>query len=287
MRKLCIFSILFILVLTVSSQGTEKAGEAIRVFENVSPRGQFQLALNKYFEEKKQAPAGKGQSTVSVPPGSKSVAKSVFFSAALPGAGQFYTGSYIKGFAFAIVEAATLIGFFHFDNRGQDFEAEFEQFASGNWEEPVYWDWMSEISGNPRSNFAQDENGEAAWMTALRQYERANFSHTLPQDQNQQYFENISKYNQFNIGWVDTDTGNGRDSDLRSHYTAMRKDANDSFKRATNLATLAMLNHVVSAFDAGFTAKRRNRTLMKASLGVQGRLHHNQVIPALSLEVKW
>ena len=283
MRKLIIVPILCTLALTISSYGAEKVGETIRVFENVSPKSQFQLSLNTYFEKKKQVAPRGGEGSIPNLPGSKSVAKSVLFSAAVPGAGQFYAGSFIKGFAFAVVEAATLIGYVHYDNRGQDFEAEFEKFASANWEEPVYWDWMSEISVNPRSDFAS----EADWMTALRQYERANFSHTLPQDQNQQYFENISKYNQFNVGWVDTDTGNGRDSDLRSHYTSMRKDANDAFKRATNLATLTMLNHVVSAFDAGFTAKRKNRTLMKASVGVQGRLHGNQVIPALSLDVKW
>ncbi|MCG8605842.1 hypothetical protein MJD09_12695 [bacterium] len=290
-RRLCLFSILVILSITMSSLAAESEGEVTKIFERVSVRSQFQLALNNYFEEKKPTVVGEGQVAVSTPSGSKSVAKSVLFSAALPGAGQFYTGSYIKGFAFAIVEAATLIGYMHFNNRGNDFEAEFEQFADAHWYEDIYWERLQdEREKDPlvddmlkdQSRYTNEE-----WMQLLRDWERENFSHTLPQSKNQQYYENISKYNQFNVGWEDTKTWNGRDSDKRSQYTAMRKDANDAFKRATNLATLTMLNHVVSAFDAGFTAKRKNRTLMKASLGVQGRLHRNQVIPALSLDVRW
>lgn len=233
----------------------------------------FQLALKKSFETGKE---NSGSVSKMSQKGTKSVAKALLFSAAIPGMGEFYNGSYIKGLVFLAVEAAAWPAYFHFHNKGEDLEEGFIQYAEGNWEPEEYWNWLSEISGI----FGSD-------MDALREYEHENFSHFLPEEKNQQYYENIGKYNQFNIGWNDTQNGYVRDSDFREKYTLMRKDANDNFKRATNFATLVLFNHVFSALDAALTTKRYNKRIISACLRMKNMKYGNEIIPALALGVIW
>src|SRR3990172_7146477 len=83
-------------------------------------------------------------------PHKKSVAKGVLFSAVVPGAGQFYSGSYLKGILFLGVEAAAITLNIKYNNKGTDFEDEFETLADAEWSEDAYWDWIAQISSiNP------------------------------------------------------------------------------------------------------------------------------------------
>ncbi|RMD94695.1 MAG: hypothetical protein D6813_01750 [Calditrichaeota bacterium] len=206
----------------------------------------------------------------------KSITKAVLLSAFIPGGGEFYLGSYLKSLLFVGVEAASIGGFVHFHNRGESLEAAFQRYADENWNPDDYWDWLSQISGIPRDD-----------MDALREFERNNFSHFLPEQKNQQYYENIGKYDQFNVGWKDTNNGGARDSALREKYTLMRKDANDNFKRATTMATITLLNHVFSALDAAWTTTRHNKRIMSASLRFKYVPYNTEWIPALALGVTW
>jgi hypothetical protein len=216
------------------------------------------------------------EATTSLPGHKKSVAKAVLLSAVLPGAGQFYHGSLWKGVVFLGIEAAALYSYFHFDGRGNDKEAEFEAYADQSWVEADYWDWLSDRSG---IDLGDDE--------ALRAYEHATFSHSLPRIKNQQYYENIGKYNQFNIGWEDAIMGGARDSEKRETYTFMRKDANDDFKKATNMLTIVLFNHTVSAFEAGLTTRKHNNRGLQARIRMHGLIHGAQVVPVLNLGVAW
>jgi len=226
----------------------------------------------------------------------KSPAKGSIFSAALPGAGQFYNGSKVKGMFFLLVEAAAIAGHFHFLNKGNDFESDFQNLANREWNETAYWDWISQVSGVDRQNDA-----------ALREFESANFSHFLPQKKGQQYYENIGKYNQFVYGWTDFrkevgdvenfsfgqyqgNSYNGTRlediSPTRVEYMQIRTDSNNNLKHATALVTLTFLNHIVSAFEAGLSAKRYNRKL-HASMKLDGFLYDKKVVPALALGITW
>ncbi|MFQ6114243.1 MAG: hypothetical protein ACE5NG_09155 [bacterium] len=251
----------------------EESSSAKEILTNSWHKGTFRLNLNQYFETRAQNITSNLNNNY---PKTKSIAKAALLSAAVPGAGEFYAGSFVKGIIFLAVEAAAWPFYFHFHNRGEDLEAEFQIFADQFWHEDDYWLWLSQISGIDIND-----------RDALREYERQNFSHFLPEEKNQQYYENIGKYDQFNVGWDDTQNGGERDSALRERYTRMRKDANDNFKRATNMVTLVLFNHVFSALDAGWTIKRHNKRIVSASLRMKNMQYGTEIIPALALRVKW
>jgi len=230
--------------------------------------------------------------------GVKSVPKALLFSAVVPGSGQIYSRSYLKGLAFLVIEAAALTGHFRSNSEGNRLEVQFEADANALWDENAYWNWMGEICGGSCNN-----------MDDLRSFERANFSHFLPEEKNQPYYENIGKYNQFVIGWEDfrTETLGGSieiftyadyltgiwdTQDLRTislqrnAYTELQDDSDRNFKRATTLTSLLLLNHVVSALDAAWTTKKFNRRV-QAGLSVRQQIYQTEIIPVLRLGVTW
>ncbi|MEW5795471.1 MAG: hypothetical protein AB1772_03835, partial [Candidatus Zixiibacteriota bacterium] len=110
-------------------------------------------------------------------------------------------------------------------------------------------------------------------------------SHHLPDERTQQYYEMTGKYNQFAWGWDDA-RRSGLDIDQffqdsvlinggtsgrildeattprsanRLQYETMRDDANKKYDKGRTMTYLAILNHVVSGFEAFFSAKKHNR----------------------------
>ncbi|MFQ5648963.1 MAG: hypothetical protein ACE5IY_03390 [bacterium] len=276
--------------LALAGEGMESAK---MILSSPTPASEFRLNLRTSIATEAQANDSAADEKSSA---NKSIGKAVLFSAVVPGTGQLYGGSRLKGVGFLALEAIAIFAHFKYDSDGKDLERQFEAMANAEWKEDAYWDWMAQVSGVDRNN-----------LPALREFENGRFSHFLPEKKNQQYYENVGKYNQFIIGWRDFReeiVGNGTFtltnydegsydgkslltiSATRNSYTQLRKESNDDFKRATTFTTVALLNHVVSALDAGLTIKRRNRSI-RARLGVQGVLHHDHIIPTLALGVTW
>ncbi|MFQ5631553.1 MAG: DUF5683 domain-containing protein [bacterium] len=207
--------------------------------------------------------------------GEKSVSKSLLMSAAVPGLGQAYNRSYLKAGIFVAIEAAALFITIDQHNKGNQREDEFEVFANLYWDEDTYWNALSAESGIDRSQ-----------MDALRAWERQNFSHHLPEDKNQTYFENIGKYNQFNIGWDDAIAHRERDSAHREQYTFMRRDANDAFELSRTFSTVIILNHIVSALEAAYTTHKGN-TKLSTAMRFRPMRYNGDYIPAMTLRVAW
>jgi len=208
-------------------------------------------------------------------PGKHSPVKAVGFSIVVPGAGQAYNKSWIKAVAFLAIEVGGWIGNRHYDSEGDRRTDEFEAYANAHWSADDYYNWLAQRSGC--------QSGDLA---CLQEYERNSFSHFLPNEKNQTYYENIGKYDQFNIGWDDTETGGGRDSANREAYDFMRADANDQYSAATLLASAILLNHVVSAIDAAWTTNRYNKKIVQSSFGFI-RSDNQRLTPALTLKVEW
>jgi hypothetical protein len=213
----------------------------------------------------------------------KSPKKAFLLSALVPGAGQLYNGSYIKAVAFLAIEAASWAMYFKNDKKGADIDAEFHTYADKHWSENEYWDYIAKFSGMNRND-----------VEALRTWEQGHFSHGLHRDKDQQYYEMIGKYDQFNYGWDDSDVGlldEGWKTALRSKnrldYEDRRNDSNQAFKTATTMATIAIVNHLFSGLEAAWSSARYNNYQMEASLRLSPRYVDGRPCTALSLNITW
>lgn len=209
----------------------------------------------------------------------RSVKKAFIFSAIIPGAGELYNRSYLSALAFLGVEIGAWALYNKYQSRGDELTAEFEQYANTHWDEGRYWDSLARDSGGKCS---------ASDRACLKQYERESFSHFLPDSKNQTYYENIGKYDQFNAGWDDSQSGAARqrDSANRESYTFIRLDANKQFKNATRATTVVLVNHLLSAVHAAYTTHRYNQSV-KASLGMRMENYNDKLVPTMSVSVAW
>lgn len=216
------------------------------------------------------------ESTVVRPEGWKSPRKALLLSAVVPGLGEFYAGSKWKTPIFLGAEVAGFVMYFTNTKKGDEKTDEFEAFADAHWSEQEYWEAVAREAG-------LDPND----IDALREYEAQHFSHSLHREKDQQYYEMIGKYDQFNAGWDDTDTHRGRDSKHRLEYEDMRAEANSFYKKATTGVTIVMVNHVLSAIDAAWTTVYHNNKLATASLRASGLVYNNELVPMMGVQVDW
>jgi len=185
----------------------------------------------------------------------KSPQKAFLYSLIIPGWGQRYAkASTLKMVFYLGVEAASWMGYFNYHNEGLKLTDAYEEYADEHWTEgPIpsgesYRDWL-----------------------AARGDDESDYTHTLPDYKNQQYYEMIGKYDQFRGGWDDYwddpdfyEEMNEADqiiniSPNRLKYEQMRKDANDELDMANNFIIISVANHLISAFDAALAARKYNK----------------------------
>ncbi len=207
----------------------------------------------------------------------RSVGKAFLLSAVIPGAGEFYNKSFLKGLAFLGAEVGAWAVYAIYTKSGNKKTDEFEAYANTHWSEDEYWASLARLSGCDVNN-----------RPCLRDYESTTFSHFLPDERNQTYYENIGKYDQFNAGWDDSISGEAkeRDSANRTQYAGMRKKANDQFKIATYGTSIVLVNHLISALDAAYTTYKFNRQI-KASMGMEMQRYDQELVPALTMKMSW
>jgi len=204
----------------------------------------------------------------------KSPLKAFCFSLIVPGAGQFYNESKIKAGSFLAADVALISGYLLYHNKGTNQESDYKAYADIHYLASVFRDW---------------------WATKDSSYQNK-FSHRLYFDEQgapiktHEYYENIGKYDQFQVGWDDIGTnieppapgqtgGTAYISPHRGAYLEMRKKANDYFAKATTLGMIAMGNHLVSAFEAAIGAKKYNRGTKQYSLDLQTKDIDGNVSP--------
>ena len=173
-------------------------------------------------------------------------------SLAVPGLGEIYTGATKRAIAFMTVEALTWINYARWRSKGNDLKADFRRYADQYWDEARYREWQ-EYNRSQGSPFKENE-------TLPCKDSDPNAEGCVKVD-TQQYYEMIGKYDQFVFGWDDT-----RDEDFstfnpnvrsseREGYEDQRNESNKHLKRASIIIGLAVLNRVVSAFDASVHAR--------------------------------
>lgn len=181
----------------------------------------------------------------------------VTMSVLIPGAGQAYTGSWAKAVIYIGLEAFLWYNYSRNTSRGKDLEDYFHSYADEHWKEERWRTYY-----NPETDPS---------------------THTLPDTKTQQYYEMIGKYDQFKQGWDDWTVDGPALTPNREYYEGIRHDSNAAFKNASYSVMIAMANHLISAFDAGFSIRKYNRSLRgDISVGlIKGGLN---VVPAVSAD---
>jgi hypothetical protein len=229
-------------------------------------------------------------------------------SLVLPGSGEFYAGSYWKSALFLAIEVGAWTLAAYYDRQGDAQTASFEQYADAHWSVAQYADYsVSNLIAPDRRSYYEtnlylppESQGVQPWekinwdvLNAMEREIAGYYSHLLPPHGDQQYFEMIGKYPQFNQGWDDANLQLPPDyetmkANLTPHFLAygdQRAAANDQYAKATTFVTVAVINHVVSAIDAAFTATSANRAHARARIhtvpGPYG------VVPVAAIGVEW
>jgi hypothetical protein len=206
-------------------------------------------------------------------------------SLAVPGLGEFYTKSYWRAGGFIFAEAGLWVVYAVYSSKGDQQTTMFQDFADGHWNVFQYAKWVQDNAAklNPDvTSFVPclipgTENlkpwDQVDWTklndieNRIAQLPGNGFTHLLPHRPQQQYYELIGKYPQFAAGWDDAGVMTPErivNSDVSQRfldYSKMRGKANDFYNIATNGSVLLVVNHLLSALDAAWSAAQFNNRL--------------------------
>ncbi|MBU1318586.1 MAG: hypothetical protein KKH67_05240 [candidate division Zixibacteria bacterium] len=201
----------------------------------------------------------------------RSVGKAFLYSIAVPGLGEYYSGSKLKAGIFFAFDMLSWTQYLTKHSSGTKKEDEFEDYADNHWSPTEYTIWLIDTLG-------KESDADVA-----------GFTHHLPDQKTQQYYEMIGKWEQFKHGWDDYDPV--RDTSFnRVSYLSMREDANSKLESARTWAMVSLANHVLSAFDAALSAKRFNKKRdVFSDVNVKARMarRDGEQIPELVLTYKF
>lgn len=221
-------------------------------------------------------------------PGYKLPKRALFFSAVIPGAGELYAKSYLKAAAFFLVEVGAWTFYGVYNKKGNDKEGEYQAYADEKWNPRKWYNWYSNIDSTTQGLMTHAGHMVELLEPLLTSEGNAN--------KTQQYYEMIGKYAEFSAGWEGARDDliydellqyRANELAIADDYMKIRADSNDLFDKAKTGTTIAMLNHLLSAIDAAWTAKRHNNKLLEARLEVEQIYYANHLQPVLSLKIRW
>jgi len=230
-------------------------------------------------------------------------------SALIPGAGQIYNGDIWKALLFAAVEVAAISFKINYDKKGDDQTQNYQNFAEENWSVITYAAWTIKNSGSISNNptFPKDSynvmiydnlNNPVGvnWDELNRLEEDLGnwYSHKLAPFGDQQYYEMIGKYPQFNMGW---DDAGGVDASYTygdplspnfNYYSEERGKANDFYNVASKAVVVIIINHILSAAEAIWSSSKINNNLsMKLNLHQKNLAFEKIYYPNLDIIIKF
>jgi hypothetical protein len=231
----------------------------------------------------------------------KSVLVAGGLSFLVPGAGQFYNGDYWKTAVFAVLEIAAITTAIIYDGKGDDQTNVYKDFANSHWSAAQYANWTYQkfvINGDLNESdfanlFTNSERTNVNWnvLNNLEEAIGGYYSHKLAPFGDQQYYEMIGKYPQFNPGWDDfgdVNTPFQYGDPLTSKfkfYSGERGKANDFYNTARTGVIVLVTNHILSTLEAAWSANRYNKSLtMDVSLEKQQIGFLKEIYPKLNLQ---
>ncbi len=199
----------------------------------------------------------------------KSPRRAFLYSALVPGAGEFWAGSWKRAALFFTLEAIGLWKYRSWNGDGNDLEDDFRARADDEWNPWDYLGWR----GSRNARFSSITHALPCSVYVASAPSSTPVPDAIadcPGRDKQQYYELIGKYDQFISGWDDVvdadgnrvtasqvDSAENHHSDLRLTYEVDRDNSNKLLKRATNALGLILVNHVISAIDAARVARAR------------------------------
>ncbi len=239
------------------------------------------------------------------------------FSLILPGAGEYYAGSYLKGAIFTVVEAAALTTALIYNHKG-DFQTNFFQmYANANWDVAKYAAWtLKHVNDiNPGSNVTPTDyhvfkdnfdwnnagnntnwsqlNSDVNWseLNRLESDLGRGYTHQLVAQGEQQYYELIGKYPQYSHGWITSDFNDSDYHVLTDQflwYSHQRGLANELYSTGSTAIVFLYINHFLSVLDAIWTTDRYNDSIaLKFRMEKEHYSDNLQFVPTLHLSVNF
>lgn len=304
MKKIFVLAVSFLFTIPAFAQGSSDppaaersaCGGASGEDSKLVLTGDLKTDARMLMEKFEATPEAK----LNLSPEKKSVFLATLLSAAIPGAGQLYNGDFWKSAIFLGLEAGLITAAILYNKKGDDKTAEFESYADQNWSVVKYAEWLltnRTALGLPDGNITIDPN------TALKPWERVNwselnhlegrFSHKLPRYGEQQYYELIGKYPQYNHGWRDqlndnTPEYNSNLTPMFLGYSTMRGEANDFYNASSRFVVFVVINHILAAGEAAWSSAVFNKNLtmnMRVSPEIINTAMEIEFIPKLN--VSW
>lgn len=230
-------------------------------------------------------------------------------SVILPGAGQFYNEDYCKTAIFATLEVAAIVTAIAYNSKGDDQTTSYENFAnsSNGWDVNKYAQWSVDNANRINSTILEgdpildvfDGNGDVVWSklndleTEIGNY----YSHRLAPYDDQQYYEMIGKYQQFNAGWADYYDAdyppNGyvypqQVTATNSWYADERGKANSYYDTSNLAVKILVANHIISAVEAALAANNYNRSFNAEVKMETSSIGYNRIFyPELSMSYRF
>jgi len=224
-------------------------------------------------------------------------------SAVLPGAGEFYSESYLKAGIFLALEAGLWAGYTIYRNKGNTQTDSYQAYADQNWSVRKYATWLRDQAGATGVNPA--EGNLEVLRSQINSFEATHFSHQLPTYGSQQYYELIGKYQNFVPGWGDASatisaTVNYNDPNsyvnvktaMFNGYSVDRQQANDYFDTSERFVMGVIVNHVLSIADAVWSVSMFNKKYeVKTGMRIQerfgGQFMQKYSLPTASVSVQF
>jgi hypothetical protein len=224
---------------------------------------EFTFFRNSAVPESEKIPGLEGE-TKAITSSHKSAFLAAMLSLALPGLGEYYVGDQIwRGLIFTAIDAGLWYEHYHFIARGNDSVIAFHAFADSLWLPQKYADSLNTKLALAGRTFRITEDTDFIQINmaedSLARLGFQNFTHHLPDKGSQQYYELISKYIQFSVGWKDFhDLDPTHFSPDYETHAFMRAAMNHQFEIADYFLYGLFLNRILSAIDAALLARDHN-----------------------------
>ena len=248
-------------------------------------------------------------------------AKPMLYSLILPGLGQYKNGDPLwKSAIFIGVEAASIVGMLQWNKQAEDIRKQYELFGDNHWS---IINWVENTLLNPVTGLIQYEDfkldgthklelhlsgslaeafGVFVSSDSLVTHPEWIYSDELSIFQDQHFYENIGKYDQFVGGWDDIFEYHIVEKTVedtieiilmtpnKNDYNNERAQSNDLLTMANYAVTAIMFNHVISGIEAVLTNQRKARSKAeqsKTDVGLYYDPRNKYGIGGISVSYKW